>query len=515
MPNNTVKLAQRSPNSGIVYLVGAGPGDPGLITLKGYRCLHSADLILYDALVNPLLLADTRAQAVRISRQASADGLRLPQAEINARLIAAAREGQTVVRLKGGDPFVFGRGGEEAAALAAAGVRYEVVPGVTAAVAASAYAGISLTHRDFASGVAFITGHEDPTKPETALDYQALTAFPGTLVFYMGLNHLSQIAEKLISCGKDPATPAAVICRGTTPAQQTVTAALSNIAESAHQAGLHAPSTIVIGECVRQRDKIAWFERLPLFGLRVGVTRPRAQCGPVVERLLEQGAQPIVMPTIDILPPDDWADVDRVLAKLHEFDWLVFTSVNGVQSLVARLWETGGDLRRLASTKVAAIGAETAAALESLHLRADVVPDAYRAEALAAALGPHVRGRRVLWARASRGRDVLATELRAAGAEVVEVAVYRNVDVEAFDPSVAAALEAGEVDWVGLSSPSVARSFARLLPAAARAHLGRTIRLASISPVTTAAAVEAGLPIAAEAREFTWAGIIEAVRSGV
>jgi uroporphyrinogen III methyltransferase/synthase len=496
---------------GKVYLVGAGPGDPGLLTLKGYECLTRADLVLYDGLVNPFLLRHTHAEAVRTCRSDGEQGRVLRQAEINQRLIDAARAGKTVVRLKGGDPFIFGRGGEEAAALADAGIPFEVVPGVTAAVATSAYAGISLTHRDCASGVAFVTGHEDPQKGGASLDYGALAKFPGTLVFYMGLHRLPKIAQALIEAGKNAETPAAVICRGTTPAQKTVTASLRELPAAAVRAKLHAPSIIIVGECVRQRATIGWFENRPLFGLRIGVTRPIGQAGPVIDRLFELGAQPVIMPTIEILPPDRWDVVDRTIEQLSKFDWIVFTSSNGVQALLGRLWDTGGDARRLGDAKLAAIGEGTAEALAKFHLRADVVPATSRAEALAEVLHPQVAGKRVLWPKASRGRDVLASELRSAGADLEELVVYQNVDVEQFDAPTRELLESGELDWIGLSSPSIARALAKLLPITARSRLGQSLHLASISPITTAAATEAGLPISTEATEHTWEGILQSI----
>lgn len=496
---------------GKVYLVGAGPGDPGLVTLKGLECLARADLVLYDGLVNPLILLSARGQTERTCRSEDPGDRSRRQEEINARLIAAAREGKTVVRLKGGDPFVFGRGGEEAAALAKANVPFEIVPGVTAAVAASAYAGISLTHRDFASAVAFVTGHEDPRKAEGSLDYQALAAFPGTLVFYMGLNRLAQITQALIAAGKPPQTPAAVVSRATTPAQVTLCGTLADLAHKADEAKLHAPSVIIVGDCVRQRETIGWFEKKPLFGKRIVIPRPVSQAASVVARLLELGAQPILAPTIEILPPEEWQEVDRRLAAVHDFDWIVFTSVNGVNFFFNRMWETGGDLRRLGNAKIAAIGEGTAQALATFHLRADLVPDSFRAEALAEALKPHVAGKRVLWARASRGRDFLPTELRAAGALLEELVVYRNFDVERLDPEVLRAIETGDVDWVCLSSPSIARSFHRLLTSAARERLGKPVRVASISPVTSAAARELGMPVDAEATTYTWEGIFAVV----
>ncbi|MGH7199793.1 MAG: uroporphyrinogen-III C-methyltransferase, partial [Planctomycetaceae bacterium] len=435
----------------------------------------------------------------------------LPQAEINALLVRLARAGKRVLRLKGGDPFIFGRGGEEARALADAGIPFEIVPGITAATAASEYAGISLTHRESASAVAFVTGHEDPAKDDTSLDYGLLAKFPGTVVFYMGLHRLRAIVESLIAAGRSPDVPACVISRATTPMQKTVAAPLAELPQAVRSARLHAPSLIIVGEVVRQRETIAWFESKPLFGRRIGITRPEGQADAAIAQALALGAEPVLLPTIRILPPDDWSKVDAALARLHEFDWLIFTSANGVESLLGRLWETGGDVRRLGNVKLAAIGPATAEALERFHLKADLVPGTFRAEALAHTLKPHVAGRRVLWARASRGRDVLPSELEAAGTTVEQLVVYQNIDVESLSPSVHEMIRDGELDWIGLSSPSIARSLHRLLDDSAKGPLGRTTRLASISPVTTAAAVEAGLPISAEATEYTWDGIFEAI----
>jgi len=496
---------------GKVYLVGAGPGDPGLISVRGRRCLEQADLVLYDGLVNPLLLLHTPATAERTCRSDGPDGRVLRQEEINQRLIAAAREGKTVVRLKGGDPFIFGRGSEEAAALADAGIPFEVVPGISAAIAAGVYAGISLTHRQLASAVAFITGHEDPTKPDTALDYAALVAFRGTLVFYMGLHRLDSIVESLLREGKPAETPACVISRGTTPAQRTVSATLAELPAEVQKAQLHAPSLIIVGECVRQREKIAWFERRPLLGQRIGITRPHAQAITEVERAFELGAQPVLMPTIAIHPPETWEAVDAAIEHLADYDWLVFTSVNGVRSFLGRLWERGGDARKLGTLQIAAIGPGTAQALEEFRLRADLVPQSFRAEALAEALRPHAPGKRFLWARANRGRDVLPQDLRAAGGTIDELVVYRNEDLEQYPPALINEIEEGKLDWIGLSSPSIARNLKRLLSEKAIAQLGQRVRLVSISPVTTAAAEEAGLPIAAEAKEYTWNGIFAAI----
>ncbi len=504
--------APRSPNIGIVYLVGAGPGDPGLLSLKGRECLAKADVVLYDGLVNPLLLRHTGATVERTCRTMDESGRVLKQEEINARLIADARAGKTVVRLKGGDPFIFGRGSEEAAALAEAGIPFEVVPGITAAIAAGEYAGISLTHREHASAVAFITGHEDPKKPGSTVDYQNLAGFAGTLVFYMGLHRLPAIVESLLAAGKPSETPACVISRATTPRQKTITAPLEQLPQAVKDAGLHAPSLIIVGDCVLQREKISWFEHRPLFGKLIAITRPIHQADDAVEQALDLGAQPVLLPTLEILPPDDWSLVDQTLSRLGEFDWLVFTSANGVEQFLNRLWTLGQDARALGHLKLAAIGPATSETLERFSLRADVLPESFRAEALAEALKPLVKGQRVLWAGANRGRDVLPTELAAAGAMVEKLVVYQNQDAREVPAETRELLEAGDVDWIALSSPSIARHLKPLIGPKASAHLGGKTKIAAISPVTTAAALEAGLPIHAEAREYTWPGLFEAIR---
>ncbi len=498
---------------GKVYLVGAGPGDPGLITLKGVKCLAEADLVLYDGLVNPLILRHTNATAERTSRVQDSTGPKLNQAQINQRLVQAGLEGKTVVRLKGGDPFIFGRGSEEAAALAAAGIPYEVVPGITAATAASEYAGISLTHRDLASAVAFVTGHEDPQKPASSLDYQELAKFPGTLVFYMGLHRIQAIAEELSKAGKSATTPVAVISRGSTAFQKTVTGTLADIATLVSEAELKAPSLIIVGECVSQRSKINWFEQLPLAGKTIGITRPEGHADNAIDRTFELGAQAVLMPTIDIQPLTDWTCVDETINRLAEYDWLIFTSVIGVDAFLKRLWETGGDARKLSQMKLACIGPATALRLEQYHLRADVVPETYRAEALADALAPHVANQRVLWACASRGRDVLPTVLREAGATFERVVVYEHHDVEEFPADVHALIAAHELDWIGLSSPSIARNVARILQQKFGSLKTLPIKFAAISPVTEQAAIEVGLPITIVAQTHTWDGIFEAILS--
>ncbi len=498
---------------GTVYLVGAGPGDPELISLRGVWCLKRADVVLYDGLVNPLILRHTAAHCERTCREQGPDGLRLDQAEINRRLIDEARRGKCVVRLKGGDPFIFGRGSEEAVALRGAEIPFEIVPGITAAVAAAEYAGISLTHRDHASAVAFITGHEDPTKPERSLDYRALAAFPGTLVFYMGLHRLPGIVAALLREGVPGDRPACVISRGTWTLQRTVSAPLATLPVAVAAAELHAPSLIIVGECVALRDEIAWFERRPLFGRRIAIPRAESQFHETASLAIEYGAHPIPMPIIEIAPVDDRSALEDVLSRLSEFDWLIFTSANGVTHFFEAMFASGRDVRAVGRLKFACIGPATADALRQRHLIADLVPESFRAEELAASLASYVSGQRVLWARASRGRDVLPDALTAAGADLEQVVVYENRDREAISDENLRALRDG-VDWIALSSPSIARGVAALLPADLKAQLGTRIGVAAISPVTAEAAREAGIPVTVVAEEFTWRGLFEAIARG-
>lgn len=504
--------------TGFVYLVGAGPGDPGLITLKGRETLRKADFILYDGLVNPLLLRHTSASAERSCRHQGAKGKWLDQEEINQQLIREAQKGKVVVRLKGGDPYIFGRGSEEAAALVEAGIPFEVVPGITAATAAAVYAGISLTHRDHASAVAYVTGHEDPTKPESSLDYQSLASFSGTLVFYMGLHRLPEIAASLIAAGKSPTTPACVVRRATWTDQQSVAAPLEELPEAVKQAQLKAPSLIIVGECVSQRDTIDWFEQKPLLGKRIGITRPEQQAEEAMLQCWEQGAEPVLLPTLEITQPDKWEAVDEVVEQFvnndDRYHWLVFTSANGVDYFFNRLWETGHDSRVIGRMKIAVIGPATAKSLEKYHLRADLIPEEYRAESLAAALKEQVSDQNVLWIRANRGRDVLPEELKPVCRSFEEVIVYQHHDIDSWSDEIVHQLNKGPLDWIALSSPAIARNFQRLsesLPVDCRA-LAET-RIATISPVTSEAAREVGMKVNAEAREFTWKGLLEAIQT--
>jgi uroporphyrinogen III methyltransferase/synthase len=501
--------------SGKVYLVGAGPGDPGLITRKGAACLRRAQVVVYDYLANPALLelAPPGAERIYVGKRAGRHAM--PQEEINRLLCRLAGEGKTVVRLKGGDPFVFGRGGEEASALAAAGVAWEVVPGVTSAVAAPAYAGIPVTDRRAATEVAFVTGHEDPTKGGSTIDWAALAGM-GTVVFLMGVGRLAQICARLVEHGKPPETPAATIRWGATPRQQTVVGTLADLPRRVEEAGIRPPAVTVVGPVVALRQELAWFERLPLFGRRVVVTRTRRQASRLSAALRELGAEVLEIPTIAIVPPADPRPLAEACTRLDRYHWLVFTSPNGVESFFAALDEAGRDSRSLAGIKVAAIGPATAQGLAARGVRAEVVARRFVAEGLLEALGGHeLRGRRVLIPRAEKAREILPETLARRGAVVEVVPAYRTVVPEDSRRRLQEALEAG-VDAITLTSSSTVRHLVELLGPEQSRELARRcqageITLASIGPVTTAAARELGLEVAVEADPHTIDALVAAL----
>jgi uroporphyrinogen III methyltransferase/synthase len=472
-----------------VHLVGAGPGDPGLMTRRSLDLIAAADVILYDRLIPPGALDGARpdAELRYVGKEPGAPAME--QDEINALLVELGRAGKQVVRLKGGDPFVFGRGGEEAEALAAAGVPFEVVPGVTAGVAAPAYAGIPVTHRDAASAVAFVTGHEDPSREGSALDWDALAHFPGTLVFYMGIGNLPLIAERLAAAGRDPAEPAAVVARGTLPGQRTVTGTLADVAERVAAAGLRPPAITLVGPVAGLRDTLAWVERRPLHGQVVAVTRARAQAGALAARLRELGAEVVETPAIRIEPRC------VSLADPETYALICFTSPNGVRLYFEAL---GRDARALAAVQVAAIGPGTAAELQRRGIRADVVPERSVAEALLAAL-PDVRGKRVLVARAAEAREVLPEGLRARGAEVDVLALYDTVA----EPVEAAALDGAT--YVTFTSSSTVRFF---LEGGGRVGSARVV---SIGPVTSDTLREHGIEPHVEAERHDIDGLVRAI----
>jgi len=494
-----------SARPGVVYLVGAGPGDPGLMTARSLELIGSADAIFHDRLIPPGALDGARDDAELLYVGKEPGRPSVPQEEISEKLIEAARAGRSVVRLKGGDPFVFGRGGEEAEALRAAGVEFEVVPGITAGVAATAYAGIPVTHRDDASAVAFITGHEDPEKGEPALDWEALARFPGTLVLYMGVKRLPDNAAALIAAGRDPDEPAAAVERGTMAGQRTVTATLGTLAVEVEREGVRAPAVIVVGEVVARRDPLAWLERRPLHGRAVVVTRARAQASGLARTLRLLGAEVVELPAIRFESRIESEEVRRAIAEIEAYSLICLTSPNGVRLLFEALRAAGRDARALAGATVAAIGPGTEAALTRHGIDADVVPEKFVAEALLEALGAtEVEGRRVLIPRAAEARDVLPEGLRERGAEVDDVALYETVREE---PAPDAIEAAGRADYVTFTSSSTVRNLA----AALGGRFPDGARVISIGPVTSEAAREAGLTVHAEAERHDIGGLVEAL----
>lgn len=499
-----------SNSQGKVYLVGAGPGDPGLLTLRGRELLASADVVLYDYLANPRLLEHARneAELVCLGRhgQAQGKGRIIAQEEVHRQMIAAAQSRKQVVRLKGGDPGVFGRLGEEVTALEQAGIDYEIVPGVTAALAASSYSGVPLTHRDHASCVAFITGQECHGKAGEKLDMAGLAQFPGTLVFYMGVTTAPDWAAALMTHGKSASTPVAIIRHASLPSQTTSVTTLGELPQVLSPGKLRPPAIIVVGEVVAAKSTVEWFTSRPLFGHRILVTRPQHQAAELTKSLEDLGATVLLQPAISIEPLEDFAPLDEVITKLDDFDWLVFSSANGVHAFFSRLLPTGRDLRVLSKTKLAVIGPATAQALAEYHLQCDVQPEEYRAEALAEELNVEAKGKRFLLLRASRGREVLAETLSAAGGIVEQVVVYRSEDVKVPDPEVASALQRGEIDWVTVTSSAIAHS----LMAIFGDSLAKT-KLVAISPLTAGVLREAGYQASVVADEYTSAGLVETI----
>jgi uroporphyrinogen III methyltransferase / synthase len=488
----------------MVYLVGAGPGDPGLMTQRALELIARADAILYDRLIPPGALDGARPGADLRYVGKQPGGHAMEQEDINALLVELGRRGGEVVRLKGGDPFVFGRGGEEAQALADAGLPFEVVPAVTAGVAAPAYAGIPVTHRDDASAVAFVTGHEDPTKAESALDWDALARFPGTLVLYMGIKNLPGIARQLVAHGRPSEEPVAVVERGTLPGQRSVEGTLADIAERVADARIRPPAITLVGPVARLRERLGWIERRPLFGRSVVVTRARAQASGLARRLEELGARVVEAPAIRI-EPRPAAEVDAALAGIGDYSLVCVTSPNGAALLMDSLERGGRDARALAGVTVAAIGPGTAAELRRRGIVADVVPPRSVAESLVESLREiDVDGRRVLIARAAEARDVLPEALAERGAQVDVVALYDTVA----EPLAGDALDAAaQADYVTFTSSSTVRFFMEGIDG----HFPSAARVVSIGPVTTATAREHGLEVHVEAERHDVDGVVQAL----
>ena len=483
-----------------VYLIGAGPGDPELLTLKGRRILEQADAVFYDHLAPAALLAFAPPHAERLYVGKKKSAHAFTQEEICAMLIERARRGLTVVRLKGGDPFLFGRGGEEAEALAEAGIPFEVVPGVTTPLGIAAYTGVPLTHREHTSAVTFVTGHAVET-----IDWGKI-GHAETLVIFMGLTTFADIARELMARGRSPATPAMAVRWATRPDQETLTGTLATLPALIARRGMKPPATIILGEVVRLRDRLNWYERLPLFGKRIVVTRARGQADALSARLHALGAAVIELPTIEIRAAADYGPLDAAIADLASYDWLIFTSANGVRFFVERLDRSGRDLRALRA-QICAIGPATRAAVEALHLKVDLMGQEYVAEGLLAAFAPYdLAGKRILLPRAAVARDLVPTELTRRGARVDVVEAYRTAVPADAAAQIAEAFRA-QPDCITFTSSSTVQNFAA---AAGTASLAG-VNVVSIGPVTTSTARRLGIAVTAEARVFTIDGLVEAV----
>ena len=496
-----------------VYLVGAGPGDPKLLTVRGKECLELADVVLYDHLANPDLLKHAPLDAERIYVGRKGRGSYRDQEEINALLVSKAREEKCVVRLKGGDPFVFGRGGEEAETMAEAGIPFTVVPGVTAAVAVPAYAGIPVTHRTLASTVAFVTGHEDPTKSSSAMEWPRLASSKGTLVFLMGTKNLPQIVDRLIQEGKSPTTPVAVIRWGTYARQQTVIGTLSDIVEKVTKAHLSPPTVIVVGEVVRLRDHLNWCESRPLFGKGVLVTRPREQAPALSNLLAEQGAEPIECPMLEISPPESWDPVDEAIQELSTYDWIIFTSVNGVKAFMGRLWFHQKDARSLGTARVCCIGPQTKVEANRWGIVADLVPNEFQAEGILESLGQlGIQGLRILIPRAKVDREILPEQLGAMGASVRVVHGYQAVPPEAEGESLSDRFRNQDIQYLTFTSSSTVKNFCQLFTDREEMHeLTQHATVACIGPITAQTVKDEGLSVDIVASENTVPALVDAI----
>jgi len=492
---------------GKVFLIGAGPGDPGLLTLKAKKALESADVVIYDYLANPKFLNFCKKEAEKIYVGKKGGYHTLSQQEINQLLVEKAKNGKIVARLKGGDPFLFGRGGEEAEALQKEDIPFEVIPGITSAIAVPAYAGIPVTHRNYTSTLAIITGHEAEGKQESKIDFSALAKI-GTLVFLMGMKNLPFIVDNLIEKGKSPDTPIGVIQWGTTPRQKTVTGTLKDIVQKVRKEGISAPAIIIVGEVVKLREKFNWFETKPLFGLKILVTRTRHQASKLVEKLEELGAYCYEIPTIKINPL--LKKEDPIFEKLSEYHWIIFTSANGVEIFLNTLWQSGKDIRIFSCLKIAVIGSATEEALKKFYLKADLLPvKKFTQEGLAEVFsGMDLKGKKILIARAKEAREVLPSILKELGAEVDILPVYETLVPEESREELNKALENG-VNLITFTSSSTVKNFFKLLE---KKELLENVYLASIGPVTSKTLREHGFNPHIEAKEYTIEGLVSAIK---
>ena len=499
--------------AGMVYLVGAGPGDYRLISMKAVDCLKMADVVVYDRLADDRILRWAPAEAEYIYVGKASSNHTMKQEDINQLLVDKAKEGKCVVRLKGGDPFVFGRGGEEGLLLRQNNLPFEIVPGITSAISVPAYAGIPVTHRAVATSFAVVTGHEDPTKGESNMRWEHLANGVDTLVFLMGVANLPHITSKLMENGRSADTPAAVIRWGTKPEQRTLITTVGKAAEDVAKNGIKPPAIFIVGEVVKLRDSLQWFDNLaqrPLFGKRILVTRARSQASQLTAKLENLGAEVIEVPAITITDPVDlYAALDQAIGQLQDYHWVMFTSANGVKHFFARLLQAGKDARALGYAKIAAIGSATAAELKKYGLVADVVPGEYRAEGIIEAmkgkLPPHAK---ILLPRAEEAREILPEKLREMGAEVDVVSAYRTVCAAADGEALTSELNEGRIDMVTFTSSSTVKNLVNIIGSA---DLLNGVKTACIGPVTADTAKSLGIEPDIIAKEYTIDGLVEAI----
>lgn len=500
-------MTKSSKQSGIVYLVGAGPGDLGLVTLRAKQRIENADVIVYDHLANPEILSWPRDDA-EIIYAGKEPGESRTQQEINALLIDKARQGKQVVRLKGGDPFVFGRGAEEAQAIADAGIAFEIVPGITSAIAGPAYAGIPMTHRTHNSHVTFFTGHEDPAKAESAIDYAALAKLGGTQVMLMGVERLGSVTSEMLKQGVRSDLPVALVRSATTGQQETLTGTLSDIAQKAVASDFKAPAVAVFGEVVGLRDDLNWYEKRPLLGKRIVVTRTRKQASVLSDKLRALGAHVIELPTIRIEPPSDLREFAELVQDAHVYDWIVFTSANGVEAFFDVFFKLYDDAREIGGARVAAIGPATAQRVKDFHLHVDLQPEEFVAEAVAREFKKQgsIENLRILLVRAEKARDILPKELSAAGAIVDEAFAYRTVPETRDTSGARRQLAQDGADLITFTSSSTVENFLALgLP------WPKGMRTASIGPITSKTAHDHGLKVDVEAHRHDIDGLVQAI----
>jgi uroporphyrinogen III methyltransferase/synthase len=501
--------------TGRVILAGAGPGDPGLITVKCVEALKKADCVIYDFLANARLLeyAKKGAEIIYAGKKGSANES-CSQEEINRLIIEKAKKGKFVVRLKGGDPFIFGRGAEEAEELALAGVPFEIIPGVTSAIAAPAYAGIPLTHREFASSVTFITGHEDPLKERPAIAWDRLSTGRGTLVFLMGWKNLPFIRQKLLENGWPTETPVALVRWGTLTRQKSVTGTLSNITELSDKSNMRPPVVTIVGDVVGLRSKLNWFEAKPLFGKRVLVTRALDQAGEFTEILESYGAEPVIFPTIKTARPLSFAPLDKAIKRLSSYDWAIFTSVNGVKYFFERMYKLGYDLRELKGVKICAIGPRTELAVKEHGIKVDLTPKEFRAEAIIAGLGRRgIKGKKFLLARAMKAREILPEDIKRLGGKIDVVPAYRTIKPTKEAGELKKLLSQGKIDMVTFTSSSTVSNFASVFKKAELAELLKQVKVACIGPITADTAKGLGLNIDVMPKDYTIPALAEAMAS--